>query len=154
MENASTLLAAVVTALKAIPQLAAAVGGAGNIVGAELHYPELSDWERFVQEIEPPKIAVMWTGYRTGNFGRNESIKHDFRAVLRPNGKYSDAAYYMREGVPTISGGLKFKHFNVTAGVFPPEAMQCQMRSFSPIADTFIDFMEVSFTLTERGPDV
>lgn len=154
MEHPGTLLAAVVTALKAIPQMVTAAGGAGNIVAVELEYPKLNDLERYIQEMKPPALAVFWMGYRTGNFGRNEAIKHDFRVALRPLGKYSDAAYYMREGVPTIAGGLKFKHFQVTAGVFPPEAMQVQVRTFSPASDTFLDYLEATFTLTERGADV
>lgn len=152
------LTAAIVTALQSIPTLTASpllADGANSILA---YFPDVPEGDVNIEQtiIEQPagSILVHWIGTRTGNFAKNDAVKHDFALSLKPKGRVAALFMLIREGVCTTSG-LKFKHTQVTIDVRLPEELQIiNSTKFMTERYGLRDFSDITFTLTERGVDV
>lgn len=150
MQNPSTLIDSLVTALRAIPELVALLeGNANNVVAYKRTYPASLQLEQAIHELNPP--AVMVAHLRT-IFGRN--IEHQFVFVLRSKGSPDEMFTAIRESVPTGYGGVKFKRAQVQPEVGVPLLQQYSPRSLLIGEATVIEVYEIVLSLFERGADV
>lgn len=156
MLDASDLLDSIIAALQDIPTLLPFVNNdPANIYASYIDYaiPGTNTETSIVQQ-RPATIMGMWLGTRTGNFAKQEAIKHDYGLYLKPAGRPSTMFRAIREGIVT-SKGLKFRLINIDPQVSLPEQFYCQPKEISIAARQQIyTFTEVTFTLTERGLDV
>lgn len=158
MADPDVLTAAIVTALQSISTLIASpllANGAASILS---YYPDVPEGDVNIEQtiIEQPagSILVHWVGTRTGNFAKNDAIKHDFSISLKPRGRVAPLFVLIREGICATSG-LKFKHTPVTIDVRLPEELQIiNSTKFMTERYGLRDFSDITFTLTERGVDV
>lgn len=157
MSDPDALIDAIITALKAITTLVASPLLANGTASILPYYTDVSDGtvnlEQTIIEQPPGTLLVHWLGTRTGNFAKNEAIKHDFGISCKPKGRVSALFVLVREGTCTTSG-QKFKHTQVDSNVRMPENMQLQ-NSTKYLTERYglRDFSDITFTLTERGVD-
>ncbi len=161
MEDPDVLVAAIVASLQSIVTLIASpllTNGAASILA---YYPDVPEGDVNIEQtiIEQPAgtIMVHWVGTRTGNFAKNDAIKHDFSISLKPKGRVAPLFVLIREGICTVSAnpGEPFKHTQVTLGVRLPEEFQIvNSTKFMTERYGLRDFSDITFTLTERGVDV
>ena len=158
MTNPDELIESVAAALKAMPDLVNSSllkNGASSISVYHLDYAEGSlNLEQAQVEQDQGSILVYWRGTRVGPFLRGVSVKHDIGLSIKPIGKSAEIFYLIRESECTITG-QKFKLTQVHENVRPPEEMICTPRIIF-VSERYggtADFMDITFTLVERGID-
>lgn len=155
MLDPDTLVSAVVAALQANGDFVALLGGSTYITGYSEQYPNSSDFAQTLMTLNPPSALVRWRGTRCGRqarFSAFQAIMHDLSVYLRPLGAAAPVWRALREGVLNTTG-QKFKLSQIHTELHPVEAMACIPRSITVAQTSFLDFLEVQFTVSERGID-
>ncbi len=165
MLDSSDLIDAIVLALQANDDFVSLLKDASPASIVPYYHDDNAgtNFEQRVQEQIAGTLMVAWRGTRTGNFARNEATKHDFAALLSPNGRAGRLFAALMNGVCTnyIAPGstspqtAKFRLITLHPKCFPPDsiAMIPQPIFIAPQYGIY-DTLPITFTLTEKGLDV
>jgi hypothetical protein len=150
MQNESTLIDNVVTALQAIPGVVSLLGNsAANVRAYKRSYPLRVSLEQAVHEMNPPSIMV---AHLRTFFARN--IDHQLAIFMKPTGSPDDLFAAIREGIPAGFGGVPFKRALINQACHPPFIQQYSPRAIAISDGAFIEIYEATLSLTERGADI
>lgn len=149
MNDPGTLRADIVTAMRGNASLVAELGGDGANITQYIE-SEDSSLEEAVLALQSPAALVAWRGTNTDRGRRADAIVHRFIAIFRLAGAASPVWTAFREGV---TSGQKFKLLQVNNSVLPPAEMTCNMRSLSFADSVAIEYLEITFAISERGID-
>jgi hypothetical protein len=149
MVTPSSLLDALVAALRANPDVLPLLGGnAANVKAFKHRYPEAVNLESAIVALKQPSILI---SHQRTIFGRQ--TEHQFALVLRPDGSPDDLLHALREGRPAGYGGVKFKHCQVVEECGVPIFNQYSPRVLVIGENAFLEVHEIFISLFERGAD-
>jgi len=149
MQNPADLCAALVTKLRAIAALVAALDNdATNIFAYEDNFPASNDIGKAIQDMPRGSIMVAWRG--TANAGRN--WEHRFSLYLKAPGKYTTLWNLISNGVPTGGDGLGFRYTMIHTSCYPIHGrISAEPRTLAVSDLSYLDYYECPLTLQERG---
>lgn len=155
MINPAELVDAVVTKLRAIPELVAEMESDPERISAYHDlYPKRTSLSLAIYEMPVLSILVVWQGTTPGSFGSSEAWKHNLSLYLRARETLEGdrpTAYYrlcdlIVNGVPA-DGTLKMLYTTVHPACHPMDLPSIQRAT----DEQGTDYFEVTVSFTEMG---
>lgn len=144
---ASTIASALVTQLRAIPALVAALGASTANIYAKDDYEPLMDarWGQL-----DGSLMVVYQYTIPGNIGSMEVYQHTFSLFLQYQADPSAILALILDAVPTGAGN-KMRELSLVSGLLPFGTASIFRRQF-PISDKQSkDFWEIQVSFPDRG---
>ena len=157
MVDPSELIDNLVTKLRAIADLVTEMDGdATRIAAYHDQFPDKSSLAQAVHDMAAPGILIVWNGTGPGNFGRNESWKHQIAAYLRMKAEVpGDAAngYYrlfrlITKGVPA-GDSVPMNYLEIHPSFYPMDTPSIERDTDAE----GLDYFRVVMPFTEIGDD-
>jgi len=157
MIDSAEIVNALVTLLRAIPDLVEAMGGdATKIYAYQDRYPQSISLETAKYQMPAPGIMVAWNGTAPGSFGGFEVWKHEISLCVRAgddSGDLTPSGYYrifrlITKGVPTgHTEAMQYIEVHASCDPMDTPSMRRQTDGAG------VDYFEISMMFTERGDD-
>lgn len=158
MTNVNDLIAAIITALRSIPELAEALTGAGDEPTIYAHPldPNTRSLAESIQGMTAPSAMVAFRGMALGLRGGIPQYQYAFSVILRAESEadqgpaspgYFTLLNLIAEGAPEVSGGARFSAAVIHPDFDPPEQI-----TFTPLQDANgAEVWSLNFALTAVG---
>ena len=154
MLNPSTLVDSIVAKLQSIPEVVTELGElATNIQSYESEYPSSLTITEAVHNQPNPSIIVVWNGSGPGESKRGDAWVHRLSLLCKTQNKYADLFTVISNGIPGAStdDGLNFRRTSIHTSCDPISTLTADRRQLFVNDYSAIDYLEISFTLIERG---
>lgn len=141
MIQPSAITAAMVTQLKAIPALVAALGTANNIAA----YNEAGSLAEAIRNLRAKELLVAWQQTIPSASGAMEMWLHQASVFFRVHGDPSPVIAAILTGIPTTKQ-VAFHRLQLAAGLLPSTTPIIFRRQL-PVSDTAaVDYIEIQFS--------
>jgi hypothetical protein len=157
MIDPSTLIDALITLLRDIPDLVTEMGDdSERIYAYHDQYPKRSSLALAIHQMPAPSVMVAWQGSGPGSFGGSDVWKHQVTLYLRARETFEGdppTAYYrlfrlITKGVPE-STGLPLLNSTVHPSCHPMDLPSIQRQTDAE----GLDYFEVQMSFTEIGDE-
>lgn len=157
MLNPDDLVAAWITALQSVPDLASALGGenGAGVAGYIDAFPQSNNLVRAIKEQAPGSLLVIYMGTTKTRVGTAIQFSHRFTFVVRApeGGSYGAIFNAFVNGKPDGSD-LPLLHYDIHPSCYPMDfdLPSSQRNSLLVSVDgATLDYFEFSASLVERG---
>jgi hypothetical protein len=157
MIDPSTLIDALVTLLRDIPDLVAEMGDdSERIYAYHDQYPKRSSLALAIHQMPAPSVMVAWQGSGPGSFGGSDVWKHQVTLFLRARETFEGdppTAYYrlfrlITKGVPA-GAGVPMLNVTVHPSCHPMDLPSIQRQTDAE----GLDYFEVQMSFVEIGDE-
>jgi hypothetical protein len=153
MVNPSVLSTNLVTLAKSNAPFVTAMGGSNSVITSyEDDFPAETSTLEAIAKLKSPGAMLMWRGTEPGNLSNREVFNHKFSFILRAS-NYFDAWEKFINGVPSSGDGQKMLMCSIHASCYPigKASIGRQQLLIDQMSMTFLEYWEITFTLTEKG---
>ncbi len=146
MTNPTDLLDAIVTSLRAIPELVTLLAGDGaNIVAYKHQWPSATSWMLALRQQKAGGIMVLYRGTGIAQWGRIPSRAHNFSLLVRDGEGVDVCAIW----TAIIDGGFR-SAADIHADVDMVQDPSFELRTIAVTETAYLDYWEAQFALTEK----